>query len=61
MPRKKIENPIEVPTEVAVEKPIVEESVKKIAFREFLRKYRNQSPHKYAIKEAELIKKLNSL
>lgn len=57
MPRKKkIEQPVETPAIV-----VAEESAEKKEFRAFMESYKRQNPKKYALKEAELTNKLNSL
>lgn len=57
--KKKVEAPeavVSAPTEVAVE-----ESDAKKEFRKFMESYKEQNPDKYAHKEAEFIRKLNTL
>jgi hypothetical protein len=49
--------PEEKPQEIVVPA----ESGEKKAFRDFMEKYKVQNPVKYALKEAEFLKKLNSL
>ncbi len=57
--KKKVEAPeavVSAPTEVAVE-----ESDAKKEFRKIIEAYKAQNPEKYALRESELLKKLNTL
>jgi hypothetical protein len=58
MPRKK---KTETPSVVSETTEVAVESDAKKQFRAFMEAYRVQSPEKYAHKEAEFIKKLNTL
>lgn len=46
---------------IAQDENPVQDSPQKTAFREFIKKYAEQNPAKYALKKEELERKLNSL
>lgn len=55
------EVPVEAPVEPTPEPTPVPESEAKAKFRAHIEAYKAYNPGKYALKEAELLKRLNSL